>query len=86
MKPCVLNQLNVINFHCLVIAYTTVSAVVCLNRVLVSCHTYIMEKCHKKLVQFVSVQFVFVQFVSITIILSLIVRKIIEVKVFVVQF
>ena len=47
MKPWVLKQLNVINRQCLVIVYTTVYAVVCLDFVLVSCHTYIMEKHHK---------------------------------------
>ena len=43
MKPCVLNQLNVINCHCTIVLYITATCVVSVDCVLASCHTYIMQ-------------------------------------------
>ena len=73
-----------------VYAYVYVYAVVCLDCVLISCHTYIMEKCHKNYVHVLcpltaSWNDISVQFASITVILNLIFQKVIEVKVHFVQ-
>ena len=43
MKPCVLNQLDVINHQCMIIVYISARCIVCWDCVLVSCRTYMME-------------------------------------------